>query len=82
MVRVRTGTRLPKHAFDHGRGFGRRAALELRVDAGRFAIDVPINHDASATITGVPFSHEVLIPAPNFFESDAHAVVPSPQMWT
>src|SRR5579884_2000412 len=55
-----------QHAFDHGRDLGGRAAFELRVDTGRFPLDVPVDHDAAATVADVPFGHEVLIPGTEF----------------
>lgn len=42
------------------------AALELRVDAVGFAINVPIDHDAAAAVAGVPLGHQVLVPCAEF----------------
>jgi hypothetical protein len=37
------GRAVAQHAFHHGGDFGRRTGLQLRVDARRFAIDMPID---------------------------------------
>ena len=34
----------------------------MRVDAGGFAVDVPVDHDAATAVAGVPLGHQVLIP--------------------
>ena len=48
--------------LDHVGHLGGGATLELRVDAGRFLLDVPVDHDAGAAIADVPFGHQVLVP--------------------
>jgi hypothetical protein len=52
---------MAQHPFDHRRHFGGRAAAQLRVDAGRVFLDVPIDPDAAPALAGVPFGHRVLI---------------------
>ena len=51
-----------QHALDHGRDFGRGAALELGVDAAGLLLDVPVDHHARPAVADVPFGHQVLIP--------------------
>src|SRR4051812_30365458 len=51
-----------EHALHHGRRFRGGAGLELRVDAGALALDVPVDHHAAAAVPGVPLGHQVLVP--------------------
>jgi len=53
-----------QNALDHGGGLGRGDGLELRVDAQRLPLDMPINHDIPPAIAGVPLRHQVLVPRP------------------
>ena len=57
---------MTQHAFDHRRHLRGRATLQLRVDAGGFLLDMPVNHDPAAAIADVPLGHEVLIPGTEF----------------
>ena len=36
--------------------------LQLRIDAGAVALDMPVDHDTTATVADVPLRHQVLIP--------------------
>ena len=49
-------------ALDHGGHFRGRARLELRVDAGRLLLHVPVDHHPAAAVADVPLGHQVLIP--------------------
>src|SRR3546814_130668 len=53
-----------------------RAPLELGINAGRALLHMPVDHDATAAIAGVPSVIRLRSHAPNFVESDAHAVTP------
>src|SRR4030095_8215410 len=53
-----------QHAFDHGGDLGGGTGLELGVDAGGFALCMPVDHDAGLAISSVPFCHEILVPRP------------------
>src|SRR3546814_17140193 len=50
------------HAFDHGGDLRGRAPLELGINAGRALLHMPVDHDATAAIAGVPFRHQVAVP--------------------
>src|SRR3546814_9343280 len=56
---------MAQHAFDHRADLGGRTAFELRVDAGRLALHVPVNHDAPAAVADMPFRHQILVPGPH-----------------
>src|SRR5215471_21556930 len=56
------GGAMPEYALYHRRHFRGRTALELRIDAHRLFLHVPIDHDASSAIPDVPFRHQILIP--------------------
>ena len=43
------------------------ASLELGIDTDRFFLHMPVDHDTPATVSDVPFGHEVLIPSAEFF---------------
>ncbi len=51
-----------EHAFNHGCHLRGRTALDLRVNAGRLLVDVPIDHDARPAIAYVPFGQQILVP--------------------
>ena len=51
-----------QHAVEHGPDLGGRAALELGVDAGAAALDVPIDHHARPAVADVVLGHEVRRP--------------------
>ena len=53
-----------QNTLDHGRDLGRGTALELGIDAGRPAFDMPVDHHTPAAVARMPFSHEVSIPGP------------------
>ncbi len=53
---------MTQHTLDHGRDLGRGTALELGIDAGCLALDMPIDHHPPAPIAGMPFRHEISIP--------------------
>src|SRR3546814_14118041 len=50
------------HAFDHGGDLRGRAPLELGLNAGRALLHMPVDHDATDAIAGVPFRHQVAVP--------------------
>jgi len=57
---------VPQHTLDHRGDLGGRAAFQLRVDAGRFLLDVPVDHDPRPTIANMPLGHQILIPGAEF----------------
>ena len=50
------------HALDHRRDLGRGRRFELGVDAQRFPLDVPVDHDAAAAVADMPLRRQVLVP--------------------
>ena len=52
------------HAFNHRGDLGGRWRLELRVDAQRVSLNVPVDHDSPAAVARVPLSGEILVPSP------------------
>ena len=50
------------HALDHRSHFRRGRRLELRMDAQRVSLDVPVDHDAATAVAHVPLRGEILIP--------------------
>ena len=65
---------VPQHALDHRGDLGGAARPELRVDAHRFPVHMPVDHDAVAAVADVVLGHQVDDHEPNFLESDAQAV--------
>jgi hypothetical protein len=59
-------TAVMEDTLDHRGDLRRGTALQLRVDADRLSLDVPVDHDAAASVANVPFGHEVLIPSAKF----------------
>ncbi len=57
---------IAQQAGDHRCDFRRGAVLELRVDADRFALHVPVDEDSWPTIACVPLSHQLLVPGREF----------------
>jgi hypothetical protein len=53
-----------EYAFDHRGDFRGRACLQLGIDARRFPLDMPIDHDTRAAVAHVPFGQQVLVPRP------------------
>ena len=53
---------MPQHALDHRSDLRRRTALELREDAGRALVDMPVDHHAATAIADMPFGHQVAVP--------------------
>ncbi len=51
-----------EHPFDHRRHLGGGTPLELRIDAGRLTLDMPVDHHPASAIARVPFRHQVAIP--------------------
>ena len=49
-------------ALDHAGHLGRGRRLQLRVDAQRFPLDMPVNHHAAPAISDVPLRGQVLVP--------------------
>ena len=45
---------MAQHALDHGCDFGGGWGLELRIDAGAVALDMPVDHDSTAAVADVP----------------------------
>src|SRR5262249_43815802 len=56
-----------QHALDHRGNLRRRAAFQLRVDAGRFLFNVPVDHDPRPAIANVPLGHQILVPGAELF---------------
>ncbi len=48
--------------LDHGCYLGRRRGFELRMNAQRVPLDMPIDHDAAPAVAHVPLRRQVLIP--------------------
>src|SRR3954468_7672221 len=49
-------------SLDHRRYLGGGGRLELRVDAQRFPLDMPVDHDAPTAVADVPLGRKVLVP--------------------
>src|SRR5208282_5021118 len=49
-------------SLDHGCYLGRRRGFELRMNAQRVPLDMPIDHDAAPAVAHVPLRRQVLIP--------------------
>lgn len=58
---------MPQHPFHHRGHLRRRTGFELRIDTGRFLLDMPVDHHAWSAIPHMPFRHEVLIPGAKLF---------------
>src|SRR5205085_11739533 len=52
---------MAQQTSDHGRDFRRGAVFELRVDAGRFALYVPVDEHSRPAIARVPLGHQILV---------------------
>ena len=57
---------MAQQASDHGRDFRGGTVLELRVDAGRFALHVPVDEYSRPAIARVPLRHQILVPGREF----------------
>lgn len=50
---------VPQHALNHRGDLGGRTGLQLRANADRFPLDVPVDHHAGAPVALMPLGHEV-----------------------